>query len=38
MKDFVNEENVDRIRNDFLEVNDTELHDELREIFIETEN
>ena len=37
-KDCVNEEHEDSIINEFLEENDTELYDEVREISIETEN
>ena len=38
MKDCVNEEHEYSTRNDFLEGNETELHDELKEISMETKN
>ena len=38
MEDCVNEEHEDSTINEFLEENDTELYNEVREISIETEN
>ena len=38
MEDCLNDEHEDSIRNDPIEENDAEVHDELREIPIKTEN
>ena len=38
MEDCVNDEHEDSIRNGFIEKGDTKVHDEVRQISIETEN
>ena len=38
MQDCINDKHEDSIRNDFVKESDTEVHEKIREIFIDTEN